>query len=239
MRGYFLVLEGTDGSGKGTQFRLLARALRKKKFRVKTVDFPQYGKPSAYFAERYLNGDYGNWSGSHERLASVFYAVDRFEAGLRINAWLKDGYVVLANRYVASNMGHQGAKILEIKKRKEFIKWVAEFEYGLLRIPKPDLNIVLRVPPRVAYHLIGKKSTRGYLRGKRRDIHEANFTHLSRAAETYDTIVKLFPREFCVVECAPHQVLRNVSDIHREVLQLILPRLHAYPQKRTHRSAKK
>jgi len=237
--GYFVVLEGTDGSGKGTQFRLLARALRKKKIRVKTVDFPQYGKPSAYFAERYLNGDYGNWSGSHERLASLFYAVDRFEAGFMIAKWLREGYVVLANRYVASNMAHQGAKILDEKKRKEFIRWVAQLEYGTLGIPKPHLNILLRVPSHVAYALIDKKSSRGYLRGKRRDIHEANRAHLARAAETYRVIVKMFPREFRVVECAPRSILQSVPDIHREVLQLVLTKLHAHLKRRARRGAKK
>ena len=217
------MLEGTDGSGKKEQFVRLARALTARGFRVKTVDFPQYGKKSAYFAERYLNGDYGKWSGSHERLVSLFYALDRFDAGFAIRQWLREGYTVLGNRYVASNMGHQGSKIRNAKKRKAFIRWIHDFEYDLLGIPKPDLNIVLRVPPVVAYRLIAKKKKRKYLRGKRRDIHETDRAHLSRAASAYEEIARLYPREFRVIDCAPRGRLLPIGDIHEKVLRFILP----------------
>ena len=221
-KGKFIVIEGTDGSGKHEQFLLLKRALMARGVRVKTVDFPQYGKKSAYFAERYLNGDYGAWSGSHERLVSIFYALDRFDVGFTIQEWLRKGYMVLANRYVASNMGHQGAKILNTKKRREFIQWIHDLEYQFFGIPKPDLNIVLSVPPTIAYRLIAKKKQRKYLRGKKRDIHEVNAHHLVRAAKVYEEIAKRYPREFTMVHCAPQGKLLSIKEIHERVLKVVL-----------------
>jgi len=221
-RGKFIVIEGTDGSGKTEQFKLLVRALRRRGVRVETIDFPQYGRKSAYFAERYLNGDYGAWSGSHEKIASLFFALDRFDAGVKIRKWLADGVCVIANRYVASNMGHQGAKLTQKKSRTAFIRWIHDFEYGLLKIPKPDLNIFLNVPPRIAYRLIAQKHSRKYLRGKTRDIHEASLKHLFAAHRTYSEITKMYPREFRVVGCASHGALLSVKEIHAQVLQLVL-----------------
>ena len=219
-RGKFIVIEGTDGSGKGEQFKLLTQALTKKKIKFVTVDFPQYGKPSAYFVERYLNGDYGAWQGSQAKLSSIFYALDRFDVGFQIREQLEKGLHVLANRYVASNMGHQGAKFSNIRERKAFIKWVYDLEYNFFGVPKPDLNMFLSVPPKIAYDLVAKKSERAYLKGKKRDIHEASLQHLTRAALSYGDTIKLFPKEFKVIECAPRGVLRTIPEIQQDVLKL-------------------
>jgi dTMP kinase len=225
-RGRFIVLEGTDGSGKGTQFELLKAYLRSKRVRFTTVDFPQYGKPSAYFVEQYLNGAYGTADAVDPHAAAMFYALDRFSIAKSINEHLRRGKLVLANRYVASNMGHQGAKVVQPKKRKAFIRWIHELEYHFFKIPKPDLNIFLSVPPEVAYRLIAQKKKRTYIKkGKKRDIHEADRNHLARAFAAYLETMRLFRGEFKVVECAPHGLLRSISDIHREVVQLVKPHI--------------
>src|SRR5688572_8863017 len=105
-RGKFIVIEGTDGSGKKTQFELLVKRLKKAGHKVATFDFPQYGTPSAYFVEQYLNGHYGSIKETGPYRASLFYALDRFDAAPHIQAALAEGTMVICNRYVASNMGH-------------------------------------------------------------------------------------------------------------------------------------
>src|SRR3989338_7021246 len=110
-RGIFIALEGTDGSGKTTQFKLLVEALRSRGLKVATVDFPQYGQPSAFFVEYYLNGRYGGASKVGPYRASLFYALDRFQAAASIKKLLSQGKIVLANRFTLSNAGHQGGKI--------------------------------------------------------------------------------------------------------------------------------
>ncbi len=218
--GKFIVIEGTDGSGKTTQFKKLVSRLRKAGFKIATFDFPQYGKPSSYFVREYLNGNYGTWREVGPYKASVFYALDRFSAGRQISEWLNEGKIVLSNRYVASNMGHQGAKIKNKKERKDFFKWLYKLEYGIMNIPKPDLNIVLHMPADVAQKLVDKKGAREYVGGIKRDIHEADLQHLRQAEETYLYMVKTFPKDFKVVDCVKRGNLLSPEDIHKVVYKI-------------------
>lgn len=213
-QGVFVVIEGTDGSGKGTQHGLLLERLSKLGKNVKAVDFPRYGEPSAYFVEKYLNGGYGASQDTSPRRASLFYALDRFDASSGIKETLAAGGMVVANRYMASNMGHQGAKIKDKEERLAFFKWIHDLEYVLLGIPKPTLNILLHVPAKTAYELVEKKSERKYLKGGTRDIHEADMDHLIRAEETYKEIARLFPGEFLKIECVPEGRMLSVETIH-------------------------
>ena len=216
-KGVFIVLEGTDGSGKTEQFVRLLRRLRGEGFSVFAVDFPRYGNPAAFFAERYLRGEYGPWHTIDPRAASVFYALDRFDAAPRIRAALRAGKVVVANRYVASNMGHQGSKLRTPAERNAFLRWISDLEFGRFRIPKPDLNIILRVPPKIAFALIAEKARRAYLGGRKRDEHEADFLHLARAAAVYQAVVRLFSAEHAVIDCAPRGRLEGKEAIAERV----------------------
>ena len=220
-RGKFIVIEGTDGSGKSEQFKRLVSRLRRAGFRVATVDFPQYARPSSYFVREYLNGRYGSWQEVGPEKASLFYALDRFDVGERIKRWLKEGKVVVANRYVASNMGHQGAKLAERGKRLAFLKWVHELEYRFLKIPVPNCNIVLHMPARMAYALISSKGKREYLATRKRDIHEADIRHLKQAEKTYLEMVRLFEKDFRLVECILKGKLRSIEEIHGEVWNMV------------------
>ncbi len=219
--GKFIVLEGTDGSGKTTQFKKLVWRLRRGGYKVATFDFPQYDKPSSYFVKEYLNGRYGGWREVGPYKASVFYALDRFDVGKKIREWLIEGKVVVSNRYVASNMGHQGAKIENRKERRKFFRWLDEFEYGLLGIPKPDATIVLRVPPKIAQRLVDKKGAREYVGGVKRDLHEADIKHLRQAEATYLDMVKTFPRDFVLVECMERGRLLPPQAVHEKVWHII------------------
>ncbi len=217
--GKFIVIEGTDGSGKTEQFnRLLLRL--PEGFAFKTLDFPQYDEPSSYFAREYLNGNYGPLEDDEigPRRASLFYALDRFDASeKRSKKWLAEGMSVIANRYVGSSMGHQGGKIKNEKKRKDFFKWLYDLEYGICGIPRPDLNIILHMPAEIAQELVDKKSAREYIGGKKRDLHEGNLEHLKHAEMVYLEMAKLFPDDFTVVECAPGGKLLSIEDIHEKV----------------------
>ncbi len=218
-RGKFIVIEGTDGSGKTEQFNRLLMRLPEG-FSVKTIDFPQYEEPSSYFVREYLNGNYGALEDEEigPRRASLFYALDRFDASeKKIKKWLDDGVTVIANRYVGSNMGHQGGKIGDGKQRKDFFGWLDELEYGTFGVPRPDLNIILHVPAEIAQELVDRKAARGYIGGKKRDLHEGNIEHLRHAEKVYLEIAELFPENFTVIECAPEGKLLSIEEIHEKV----------------------
>jgi len=118
----FIVLDGTDGSGKTTQATLLVERLRKEGHMVETADFPQYEQWSAAFAERYLRGEFGSALEVGAKRSSLFYALDRYAASFQIRSWLKEGKIVISNRYVSANKGHQLGK-LRAEERKEFLAW--------------------------------------------------------------------------------------------------------------------
>lgn len=218
-KGFFIVLEGTDGSGKTTQFKFLVDALRHTKKLVATVDFPQYGKPSAYFVEQYLNGKFGASHKIDPYQGSLFYALDRCEAAPRIKQWLKQGKLVVANRYTGSNAGHQGGKILNTEARRAYWQWLFDLEYRLLKIPKPDLTILLHMPAKQAQLLVDKKAARKYVGGKKRDIHEADLGHLKAAEKSYLEAAKL--NHFLVVECMERGKLLTPQTIHNRVFRVI------------------
>ncbi len=222
-KGKFFVIEGSDGSGKTVQFNLLLRRLRDGGYAVRTIHFPQHGKPSSYFVDRYLNDAYGPARDLNPKNASLFYALDRFEARAEIRKWLHGGNIVLADRYVASNMGHQGSKINSKRERRAYFRWLYNLEYEVLDIPRPDLNIILNMPARVAYRLIGKKlrNGRGYLRGKMRDGHERDMRHLARSAQTYRELAASFPNDFFAIACAARGKPLPISVIHERVWNIV------------------
>jgi len=206
-QGKFIVIEGTDGSGKTVQFERLILAIPEG-IKIGTLDFPRYSEPSSYFVQKYLKGTYGGDVGLEA--ASIFYAVDRFDARLRVMQWFDEGRVVIANRYVASNMGYQGAKLENKSEREKFYKWLYKLEYETFGVVKPDLNIVLHVSAEIAHELMMK-------RGGKRDIHENDLAYQKRAEEVYLEIAKLFPDDFTVIECAPNGAMLSVDEIHAKV----------------------
>ena len=156
--GAFIVIEGGDGSGKGTQaLELVTRAMQHG-YNVLHISFPNYGAPSAKFIEHYLNGKYGPARDVHPELASMLYAVDRFAVSEKIREHLrKPKSLVVADRYVASNLAHQGTKVKGKAERLKFYDRVFDIEYKTLNLPKPDLNIVLLVPSSIAQENVDKK----------------------------------------------------------------------------------
>ena len=235
-RGVFIVIEGTDGSGKGTQFKLLAERLTNEGYDVETFDFPQYEQPSSYFVREYLNGKYGGLEDVGPYTASLFYALDRFEASGHIRAALEDGKVVLANRFVGSSMAHQGTKFRHAEERRGYFIWLDNLEFEMLKIPRPTFSFVLRVPPEIAQSLVDQKGQRGYT-DKKRDLHEADLSHLAKAAEVYDDMCQLFPRDFVRVDCTRDNQLMDVQTVNDILWQKIEPTLP--PRRSKKRDTKK
>lgn len=199
--GKFIAIEGGDGSGKGTQTKLLVDNLKSEGYDVLETDFPRYGEDSAYYVERYLNGDYGGSEDVPAELGSLPYAIDRYAAKNDIITHLiKPKSIVISNRYVASNLAHQGAKISDSIKRKAFYERTMLTEYKVLDIPKPDLNIVLIMPTANMQSNVDKKATRSYTTNKR-DIHEADINHLDKAKSNYIELCNIYPDEFTRIDC--------------------------------------
>ncbi|MBI5465895.1 MAG: thymidylate kinase [Candidatus Kerfeldbacteria bacterium] len=218
-RGFFIALEGTDGSGKTTQFKLLVRALRRAGRQVQTVDFPRYGQPSAYFVEQYLNGRYGTAREVGARRASLFYALDRFAVAPQIQRWLRQGRVVVANRYTWSNAAHQGGKMTDLRQRRRYWKWLFDLEFKLLSIPQPDLTLLIHMSAATAQRLVDKKGSREYLKGVKRDIHEADLRHLREAEAAYLELARRY--KLFKIECTASGRLLTPAQIHRKVWQIV------------------
>lgn len=228
-RGAFIAVEGTDGSGKGTQFKLLVERLEAHGYEVETFDFPQYEQPSSYFVREYLNGSYGSIGEVGPYTASLFYALDRFEAAPRIRKAIEDGKIVLANRYVGSSMAHQGTKFQHAEERRGYFIWLDNLEFEMLRIPRPDFSFVLRVPPETSQKLLRDRAAAG---GRELDIHELDLSHLTRAAEVYEDMCQLFPRDFVRVDCARDGELIDIKTIHEILWQKLGAVIPAEPSKK-------
>lgn len=227
--GVFIVIEGTDGSGKGTQFKKLTERLIGEGYDVATFDFPQYDLPSSYFVREYLNGKYGSAEDVGPYTGSLFYALDRFEAAPKIRKALDEGKVVLANRFVGSNMAHQGTKFRHAEERRGYFIWLDNLEFEMLRVPRPTMSFVLRVPAEVAQKLVDQKEARSYT-DKKRDIHEADLDHLKKSVEVYDDMCQLFPRDFTQVDCTRNEQLLDIDTIQQMIWQKVQPML---PVKKT------
>ncbi len=224
--GLFIAIEGGDGSGKGTQSKLLAEYARQEGYDVLEISFPRYGNDSAYYVEQYLNGAYGGTNDVPADLGVLPYAIDRYAASVEIRAHLaKPNSLVIADRYMASNLAHQGAKIADANERTLFYERTKTTEYGVLGIPRPDKNIVLVVPTNLMQENVDKKATRSYTANKR-DIHEADADHLEKAKANFEELCELFPSEFTALHCTDQKgSLHPIETIQLKLRELT--NLHA------------
>ena len=172
-------MDGIDGSGKATQTEMLINNLKKAGYETGTIDFPQYY--DNFFGKmvgEYLAGEFGNVD---PRLASILYALDRWQSKEKIEKDLAAGKIFVCNRYMSANMIHQGGRISGAKKRKGMMDFLENMEFNIFGIPKPDLVLYLDVLPEVGRKLVGKKEARAYAKGKKRDMHEKDRQHLINA----------------------------------------------------------
>lgn len=219
-KGVFIALEGTDGSGKTTQFELLKNKLTKQGYAVEVFDFPQYDKPSSHFIREYLNGKYGSIKDVGPYTASLFFALDRYEAAPSIKQAINDGKIVLTNRFTGSNMAHQGASFSSLEQLRGYFLWLDQIEFDLFKIPRPDISLVLRVPAEAAQKLVDKKQTRGYTE-KTRDLHESDLDHLKKSVQVYDALCQLFPKDFKAIDCVRNKRILDINQVEIMVWETI------------------
>ncbi|MFT4532412.1 MAG: thymidylate kinase/thymidylate synthase ThyX [Candidatus Saccharimonadales bacterium] len=222
LAGSFFVIEGTDASGKSTQFKLLAEKLASEGYDVVTFDFPQYNKDSSYFVREYLAGNYGQADDVGPYTGSVFYAMDRYAAKDAITAALAAGKVVLSNRFTGSNMAHQGTKFIHPEERRGYFIWLDNLEYQMLGIPRPTASLVLRVDVETTQQLIKLRSEE---EDRPIDIHEADISHLERSVEVYDDLCTLFPKDFLRIDCVRSNKFMTREQIHEIVWKTVQPML--------------
>jgi len=228
-KGKFFVFEGIDGCGKATQTKLLADYFIKKGYGVEKIDFPQHGERSATMVDDYLTGKYGASEEVGPYVASIFYATDRYDASFRIKKWLSEGKIVVSDRYLVSNIGHQGGKLKSKKEWKKYVNWLYNLEYGIFGIPKPDYTFILKTSPEFSLKLAhnitdGTKKARreSYLgSSKKQDIHEKDRNHLSNALNSYLMAVKEFPKDFKVIECLDSGKLLSSEIINQKIIKLV------------------
>ena len=227
-RGKLIAIEGIDGSGKRTQLDLLASALETRGQATFRVSFPRYESFYGQLVGRFLNGDFGGLDAVDPHLSALLYAGDRLEAKPEIEAALASGKIVLADRYVASNMAHQSARVPP-EQREEFFGWLKRLEYGLYALPEEDLVIFLRVPVAEADRLVGLKSARAYT-NLQRDIQEADISHLEKTAIIYNRLATEanWVRIDCIDKASGE--LRSPREIHLAVLQTVEIRILSLPR---------
>ena len=212
--GKLIVIEGTDGSGKSTQFRLLTEAVEGLGYEFRKLVFPQYSEDSSALIRMYLGGQFGNSPADvNAYAASAFYAVDRYASYKKVwGEWYEQGGLVLSDRYTTSNAVHQASKEPE-ERRKEFLGWLYEFEYDRLGLPRPDLTIYLDVPTEYTEKLMRSREA---ATGTSADIHEQDLTYLSTCRKMGKTAAEYYG--WTVIDCVRDGAMRSIEDIHQEIL---------------------
>lgn len=200
----FIVLEGLDGAGKSTQIKLIEAYLNGKGIQVKNMHFPRFDAPIyGELIAKFLRGDFGDVNTVDPQVIGLVYAGDRNDAAPIINQWLNDGYTVIVDRYVYSNIAYQCSKTKTTEEKNHLREWVLNLEYDHFNIPKPDINIFLDVPLafiRKKLEEERKGDDRDYLKGQK-DIHEMDFDLQRRVREMY-LEQALLDNTFKVVPCA-------------------------------------
>ena len=220
----FIVIEGLDGSGKSTQIQKLQDFFEQKGIPSKFIHFPMlnqgiYGDLIAAF----LRGDFGSIENVHPQLVALLFANDRKEHIHLIENWLKEGYYVLADRYVYSNVAFQCAKLKDESESKALHQWILNYEYQILNLPKPDISVFLDVPfeiieSNLKMHRTGED--RDYLNGKK-DIHE---NALDFQLEVYKQYKNLSQTEadLIALDCSgPYNGLLSIEDVHQKILSFL------------------
>jgi dTMP kinase len=222
-RGKLIAIEGIDGSGKRTQLDLLARELDARGLPAVRVSFPRYESCFGKLVARYLNGEFGPLAAVDPHFSALLYANNRLEAKPELDSALAAGKIVLADRYVGSNLAHQTSRV-KPEHREQFLAWLTHLEYTLYGLPVEDLVIYLRVPVPQAHRLIGLKPERSYT-AMQRDLHEADVNHLEQAASVYDRLAT--QSNWARIECtnAVSGVLDSPEQIHRVLVELLDTRI--------------
>ena len=211
--GKLIIIEGTDGSGKSTQFRLLAQKLTDTGVDFKHIVFPRYQEDSSALIRMYLGGQFGSKPDDvNAYAATTFFAVDRF-ASYKTDwkDWYQNGGVVLSDRYTTSNAVHQASKLGD-GEREAFLDWLYDFEYVKIGLPKPDLVLYLDVPTAFTEQLMRHREA---ATNTSADIHEKDMAYLATCRNTGRKAAKFYG--WTVINCVQDGQMRSIDDIHQEI----------------------
>jgi dTMP kinase len=221
--GTLIAIEGIDGAGKRTQTELLGRALQTRGIPYTHFSFPRYNSFFGRLVARFLNGEFGSLEAVDPHFSALLYAGNRLEARSDLQAALAAGQTILADRYIASNLAHQTARVPP-PQRPEFLAWLRQLEYEVYGLPVEDLVILLRLAPTDAQQLVARKAAREYTERKH-DLQESDLTHLERAAAVYDELAT--GPNWVTVECASGtpDLIKPAEEIHWSVLAAVESRI--------------
>ena len=211
--GKLIVIEGTDGSGKSTQFKLLTSRLEAENHRFQKLVFPQYAEPSSALIRMYLGGEFGTRpSDVNAYAASTFYAVDRYASYKKVwSDWYEQGGLIVSDRYTTSNAVHQASKEPQ-EKQAAFLTWLYDLEYDKLGLPKPDLVIYLDVPTDFTEKMMrGREAATN----THADIHEQDMEYLATCRRTGKAAAAFY--NWTIINCVKDGQMRSIEDIHEEI----------------------
>ena len=211
--GKLIVIEGTDGSGKSTQFKLLTQRLEAENYKFQKLVFPQYSEPSSALIKMYLGGEFGlNPADVNAYAASSFYAVDRYASYKKVwGKWYEEDGLVVSDRYTTSNAVHQASKETG-EKQKEFLQWLYDYEYNQLGLPAPDLVIYLDVPTDFTEAMMRRREADTNTTA---DIHEQDMAYLATCRRTGKMAADYYG--WTVIQCVKDGKMRTIEDIHDEI----------------------
>lgn len=215
MKGKLIVIEGLDGSGKSTQIEVLKNKLSSGN--IHQIKLPDYESPSSTLVKMYLGGDFGkNPDDVNAYAASAFYAVDRFaNYKTKWKEYYDRGDIIISDRYTTSNAYHQATKLPE-DKRDGFFRWLEEFEYELIGIPKPDVVIYLDMPVEISQKMMSERYSGDE---NKKDIHESNVAYLLKCREAALSAGKAM--NWHIIKCNDGDRPRTIDDIGDEVYSII------------------
>ena len=219
--GKLFAIDGTDGSGKQTQFNKLCERLTKENIDYRTISFPNYESESSSLVKMYLSGKFGeNANDVNAYIASTFYAADRY-ATFKTEGlfdYYNNGGIILADRYTTANMVHQAGKILDPEERKKFLEWLWDFEFNLYKLPIPTKVFFLNMPTDYAVKLIKNRENK-FTHQAQKDIHERDKNHLLNSYNAACSLVDTY--DWYEVKCVQNDEIRTVDDIHEEIYKEI------------------
>ena len=222
MSGKMIVFEGTDGSGKSTQFKLLCDRVNREGKSFRQLVFPRYDQPSSALIRMYLGGEFGKNPGDvNPYAASAFYAVDRY-ASLKQDwgDYYQEGGLILTDRYTTSNAVHQGAKCSP-EERPDFLRWLDDFEHNKLGLPRADLVLYLDMPTETSIELLRSREASTHTKA---DIHELDTGYLALCRKSALQAAEILG--WTVIPCVNERgELRTIEEIHQQLWALVQPML--------------
>ena len=218
--GKLFVIDGTDASGKQTQFEKLQQRLKHENIDYRVISFPNYDSPSSSLVKMYLSGEFGeNAKDVSPYIASTFYAADRYATyKTKLEDYYNNGGIILADRYTTANMVHQAGKIKDKQEREKFLNWLWDFEFNLYKLPVPTKVFFLNMPPEYAFELMKNRENK-FTHEAQKDIHERDKNHI---VDSYNAACDVAQKyNWVTIDCIKDDKIRTIEEIHEDIFKQI------------------